>query len=231
MVRIGLIGSKGHLANEILSVAKKDFATAVKFTQLLDKKNASGVFSKPETLSSSVDVLLDVSLPNATERYLKKLLDHKISIPYIIGCTGWEKSGIKTIKNYSKKNPTVYAPNFSPVINLLFSLLDHAAPLLKRWKYDVVLHEMHHTRKKDAPSGTALAMLEHLGKSKAQVHSSRAGNITGIHEVQFVGPHDVLTLKHEALDRSIFAQGAIQAALWAANIKKPGFYTMQDVNH
>jgi 4-hydroxy-tetrahydrodipicolinate reductase len=113
---------------------------------------------------------------------------------------------------------------------MLLKLIGTVAPFAERRGDKVFIHETHHTRKLDAPSGTAKAMAVCLGeKIKAKIESSRIGDVVGVHEIRFEGPHDVLTLKHEAIDRSIFAQGALQAALWAAAKNKPGLYSMSDV--
>jgi 4-hydroxy-tetrahydrodipicolinate reductase len=123
----------------------------------------------------------------------------------------------------------VLAPNFSPGVNLFLNLIEQAAPVLQKWKYDVSIHELHHSKKLDSPSGTAKAIVDRLGNARSQTHSTRAGNIVGTHEIRFIGAGDVLTFTHEALDRKIFARGAVMAAEWAANQSRAGLYSMSDV--
>lgn len=223
--RIGLIGAKGRMGQAITTVAENEFAGRAQVVAAIDKSNSGDLVA----LSRSVDVFLDVSQPGATEQFLIELLKQNSSVPFVIGCTGWSESQLKAVHNYAERAAVVLAPNFSPGVNLFLNLIEHAAPLLKAWGYDVSIHETHHTRKVDAPSGTAKAIVERLGNMKAQVHATRAGNIVGTHEVTFVGPSDIISLTHEALDRSIFARGAVMAADWAAKQKSPGLYSMKDV--
>ncbi|MEW6058397.1 MAG: dihydrodipicolinate reductase C-terminal domain-containing protein [Bdellovibrionota bacterium] len=224
-IKLALIGANGRLGRSIQEVSKTEFAAKIEISALVTRENIKEFKnSKPKA-----DVLLDVSLPTVSGEILKSLLKRPEKIPYVIGCTGWEKNQFQVVKRYSENACAVYAPNFSPGVNLFLTLIEQAAPLLKEWGYDVSLHETHHTKKKDSPSGTAKAILERLGDLKAQIHCTRAGNIVGTHEVRFVGPGDILTLNHEALDRTIFARGAILAALWAARKKQAGLFSMKDV--
>jgi 4-hydroxy-tetrahydrodipicolinate reductase len=226
-IRVALIGAKGRLGQSIAEVAKSEASDRVSVSATIDRENSSQ-FAK---LARDADVFLDVSAPAATERFLKELLETDRCRPYVIGNTGWSDSQLKTIHAYARKACLVLAPNFAPAVNLFLGLIEQAAHALGNKGYDISIHETHHTKKLDAPSGTAKAMLERLGSagSKAQVHSTRAASIVGTHEIRFVGPGDVLTLTHEALDRKIFARGAILAAEWAARQPATGLYSMKEV--
>ncbi len=224
-LRLGLIGAKGRLGVAVAEMLKQEFAGRVTLGVAIDKDNAAS-FSKH---LDKADVFLDISSPQAAEQFIVELQKRKARVPYVIGCTGWTSSQLKAVHSYAKHAPVVLAPNFAPGVNLFLGLIEQAAPLLAKWGYDVSVHETHHTKKLDSPSGTAKAIVERLGTLKPQVHSTRAGDIIGTHEVRFVSSHDIVTLTHEALDRSIFARGAVMAAEWASRQTSPGMYSMKEV--
>jgi 4-hydroxy-tetrahydrodipicolinate reductase len=110
--------------------------------------------------------------------------------------------------------------NFSTGVQALLAVLRAHAPLLEKLGYAPVIVETHHRHKKDAPSGTALSLqraISPAGPGNLQTHAVRAGEVVGDHEVIFYGPGDHLTFGHFAQDRSVFARGAIEAALWLAS--------------
>jgi 4-hydroxy-tetrahydrodipicolinate reductase len=126
--------------------------------------------------------------------------------------------------------PIVFASNFSIGVNALFALTSRAAEILgSEFKPEIV--ETHHTKKLDAPSGTAKTLGEILtqaGKSDVSIQSIREGDVVGEHTVTFVGPSERLELTHRAGSREIFAYGALRAAEWIVG-KPAGLYSMQDV--
>lgn len=224
-LRIGLIGAAGRLGSAIATIVEREFSGEASVEATIGRTDG-GSFTE---LVPNLDVVIDVSLPAATESYLAELQKQKSQLPYVIGCTGWSDAQLKRVRDYAKVAPVILAPNFSPGVNLMLGILEQTASVLEKWGYDVVVHETHHTKKLDAPSGTAKAIVQKLGNMKPQVHASRAGNIVGTHEVRFIGPGDIFSIAHEALDRSIFARGAVLAAEWAGRQKKPGLYSMKDV--
>jgi 4-hydroxy-tetrahydrodipicolinate reductase len=126
----------------------------------------------------------------------------------------------------------LWAANFSIGVNVMIALASAASRLVRGRGFDAHLVETHHSAKKDAPSGTALAVARaaepELGRSLA-VTSVRTGHVPGTHELVFDAPFEQLRLVHEARDRRVFAEGALAAALWLASRREPGVYTMQDV--
>ncbi|MBI3542938.1 MAG: hypothetical protein HY075_06675 [Deltaproteobacteria bacterium] len=225
LTRAVLVGASGRMGAAIADVVSREFGGRVAIVATIDKDTAAKF---PATVEKA-DAVIDVSAPAATEKFLQELGKAKAKVAYVIGCTGWTDAQLKAVHKYAERGAVVLAPNFSPGVNLFLGLVEQAAPLLAKWGYDVMVHETHHTRKVDAPSGTAKAIVERLGKMKAQVHATRAGNIVGTHEVRFIGPSDILEFSHEALDRSIFARGAVMAAQWAHQQPKPGLYSMKEV--
>jgi 4-hydroxy-tetrahydrodipicolinate reductase len=199
-------------------------------------------FLKPNT------VIIDFTNPEASLRYLRAAT--RTATPIVIATTGFDKRQLAEIKRLSKKAPTLLSANTSLGVNVLVALLGKAAKMLGD-DYDVEIIEAHHRFKKDAPSGTALA----LGRSVAAAHhrdlekvslngrkgivgerskkeigllSVRAGDIVGEHTVIFGGIGERLEFIHRAHSRDTFAHGALRAAQWLAK-KTPGLYSMQDM--
>jgi len=199
-------------------------------------------YLKPNT------VIIDFTQPEASLSYLRAAAKKKV--PMVIATTGFNAAQQAEIKRLARRTPTLLSANTSLGVNVLISLLGQAATMLGD-DYDVEIIEAHHRFKKDAPSGTALA----LGRSVAQAHkrdldkvgingrkgivgtrskkeiallSVRAGDIVGEHTVIFGGIGERLEFIHRAHSRDTFAHGALRAAQWLAG-KKPGLYGMQDV--
>jgi 4-hydroxy-tetrahydrodipicolinate reductase len=193
------------------------------------------------------DVVLDFSSPTATAGLIE--LAVAAGKPLVIGTTGHSAGEKKRLAALAAKVPTVWAGNFSVGVNLLFALTSRAAHVLGD-DYDAELVEMHHRHKKDAPSGTAVRLLElimearRLGADSLRhgrsgltgerttkeigVHALRGGDVVGDHTVIFAGPGERLELTHKATDRAVFARGALRAAQWVVS-RPPGVYDMQDV--
>ena len=193
-------------------------------------------------------VIIDFTSPEASLSYLKEAAKHRI--PIVIATTGFDAKQLSAIKRLAQRTPTLLSANTSLGVNVLVSLLGQAAKMLGD-DYDVEIIEAHHRFKKDAPSGTALALgrsvsnalrrdLEKVGingrkgmvgeRSKKEIAllSVRAGDIVGEHTVVFGGIGERLEFIHRAHSRDTFAHGAIRAAQWLAN-QKPGLYAMQDM--
>ncbi|MBI1871201.1 MAG: 4-hydroxy-tetrahydrodipicolinate reductase [Chlamydiae bacterium] len=203
--------------------------------------------SDGEEILKNAQVVIDFSSPEATLQLLK--IVEKKKIPLVVGTTGFKTEEEKKIHDFSKKFACVKAPNMSVGVNLLFKLVEEAAPLLK--DYDIEIIEAHHRLKKDAPSGTAKGILkvlaEALGrdldgdvvsgrsgmvgerkKNEIGVFAVRAGDIVGDHTILFAGSGERLELIHRAHSREPFAKGALRAAQFVVKAKA-GLYDMQDV--
>jgi len=151
----------------------------------------------------------------------------------VSGTTGLTEEAERAIAEAAEKVAVVHAPNMSLGVNLLYRLAAEAAASLGATA-DVGLVDVHHRHKVDAPSGTAIRIADTIraarpaGARDVDVQSLRIGEITGVHEVTFALDHEIVTLRHEALDRGVFAQGALAAAVFAAQAP-PGRYGMNDV--
>lgn len=211
-------------------------------------KNGISVTVDPEPLLAKADGLIDFTVPAAT--VILAELAAKKNLVHIIGTTGLSGEEDKMIADAGKRAIIVKSGNMSLGVNLLAALVKRVAKTLDE-EFDIEVLEMHHNRKIDAPSGTALMLGRaaaegrgvdlakhsvrsrdgHTGARKAGdigFATLRGGTVVGEHNVIFAGPAERLELAHKAEDRMIFARGAIKAALWARG-QKPGLYSMADV--
>lgn len=194
------------------------------------------------------DAVIDFTSPDNTMALLDDCLAHKIAM--VIGTTGFTAEQDEKIRQAADRIAIVKAGNMSLGINLLTLLVEQAAAALGP-DYDIEIHEAHHRHKKDAPSGTALMLGEAAAKGRdvslkdKAVYTregqtgkrpegaigfsvTRAGGIIGEHDVLFGAEEEIISLSHTALDRAVFARGAVTAAGWLAG-REPGLYSMRDV--
>jgi 4-hydroxy-tetrahydrodipicolinate reductase len=168
--------------------------------------------------------VIDVSNPDAMVPLAQLALQNQKSLPaFVIGSTGWKPDQKNILKRLSEITPVLVASNFSIGIYALSEILRNYSPLLKSIGYTPVIVETHHCHKKDAPSGTAITLqlsIDENNPESIQTHSIRAGEVIGTHDVTFYGQSDELTFRHLAQDRTVFARGAIQTALWVAQEKQ-----------
>ncbi|MEP6508286.1 MAG: dihydrodipicolinate reductase C-terminal domain-containing protein [Gemmatimonadales bacterium] len=153
-------------------------------------------------------------------------------VPVVVGTTGWYDSIEAIALAVNEEGASLlWAPNFSIGVNLFLELAHAAAEIMSRApEFSAAMVETHHSAKKDAPSGTALAIAGAMEKSlgkKLPVTSVRTGSVPGTHELIFDGQFEQITMRHEARDRRVFADGALRAAQWL--IGKKGIFTMRDV--
>jgi 4-hydroxy-tetrahydrodipicolinate reductase len=220
--RVLLVGSKGQMGKVIVDLAGKD--PSVEIIAQCDQGDALGPAMK------NADVAIDFSQADAIEEVCRVALQH--GRPLVIGTTGHSVKQKQAIEEAAKSLPIVFASNFSVGVNALFALADRAAKILGD-EFDIEIVETHHTRKKDAPSGTAKTLAEILKKarksaSEIPIQSIREGDVVGEHTVNFSGPGEQLELVHHARSRETFAKGALRAAEWVIG-KPAGLYDMQDV--
>lgn len=180
-------------------------------------------------LLEDADALIDFSAAEASLGFAQGA-GHAAK-PIVIGTTGFSDAQRKKIKSLSSRAPILLSANFSLGVNVLIHIAETAARLMRG--YEASITEVHHAQKKDAPSGTALAIAEAVRRARPEtptvaIASERAGEVVGDHTLAFTGMDDSLELTHRALSRDIFAQGALEAALWLSG-QKPGFYGMRDM--
>jgi len=223
-------------------------------SQVLDAREdvmVAARFDWGETPDLSLcDVVIDFSTAEASVA-LARLCAERGGPALVIGSTGFSPEQEAEIVAASEKIAIVRSGNFSLGVNILIGLVEHAALRLDARDWDIEITEAHHRRKIDAPSGTALMLGEAAAAGrnadlselrtrpydgvtgerepgKIGFSSIRAGGIVGEHTVLFASDDEVISLSHSAIDRSLFAKGAVAAAAWVRT-RKPGLYDMQDV--
>ncbi len=154
--------------------------------------------------------------------------------PVVIGTTGWATRSAELQRAVESTNvAALWSPNFSIGVQLFLSIAEDAARRLRQLTaFETHVVETHHSAKKDAPSGTGIAIADRLAAGLGHavpISSVRVGSVPGTHEVIIDAPFEQIRLTHEARDRRVFADGALTAARWLAGVSKPGLYTMQDV--
>src|SRR5690606_22232284 len=182
----------------------------------------------PETLRMA-DVAIDFSSAEAVRRNVEACM--LAQIPIVEGTTGWnaQLSDIKFLVEESG-GAMVHGANFSIGVNLFYKVAEYAATLFSKFpEYEAFIEEQHHSRKKDAPSGTALKLKDvvEMHVQVGDIAATRAGNIPGTHRLGFDGTADQILLEHTARSRESFAAGAVMAAEWI--VGKPGFFEFSDL--
>ncbi|RMA96056.1 4-hydroxy-tetrahydrodipicolinate reductase [Hydrogenothermus marinus] len=264
MVKVAISGILGRMGKTIAKLAYEDSNIEIvagiespdcahthdTVGEILNVDLDAPIVSDLSKVIDITDVVIEFS--NSTEAalsHLRLLAADKNKKGMVIGTTGFNDEELKEIKELSKDIPVVLAPNMSIGVNLLFKLVEEAAKALKDKGYDIEVIEMHHRFKKDAPSGTAVKLVDILKKEtgienvvygrngeypngrpsdEIAVFALRGGDVVGDHTVIFAGLGERIELTHKAGSRDIFARGAIEAAKWIKD-KPAGLYDMMDV--
>lgn len=176
----------------------------------------------------SADVAIEFTQPSsAIENYMRC---SERGVTVVSGTTGWT-SMMEEVKN-NMKVPFFWTSNFSLGVNIVMEINERLAAIMSRYEgYKVDMTEVHHTEKKDAPSGTAIVLADQIeanyGK-RPEIESIREGKVPGIHEIRYDSEYDIITLRHEAKSRDGLALGAVLAAEYMKD-KPVGFYSMKDL--
>jgi len=225
-MKIALIGY-GAMGKLIGSLAEnKNHEVAV----IIDESSANLSVEELSEKLKGVDAAIDFSVAEAVKRNVEACC--LAQVPLVEGTTGWNAE-MENIKNLveEKNGAFVFGANFSIGVNLFYKIAGYASELFAVFEdYEAFIEEQHPSRKRDAPSGTALKLKEIIAKNIEKdfsVSATRAGNIPGTHRVGFDGAADQILLEHSARSREGFAAGAILAAEWI--VGKKGFYEFTDV--
>src|SRR5262249_46376535 len=262
-IRIGVVGCGGRMGRLLVAeahattgcqVVAGSEAPASPFVGqdigALAGVGALGVKASGDSASvfADADVVLDLTVPAASVAHARLAAERGRAL--VLGTTGLDQGQADAVRAAAKRAAIVWAANYSLGVNLLTSLVEQAARVLGD-EFDIEVLEMHHHRKVDAPSGTALALGQAAAKgrrvelaAKSQrvrdghtgprrtgdigFATLRGGDVAGEHTVMFAGPSERIELTHRAGSRQIFARGVIRAARWIA-AKGPGLYDMTDV--
>lgn len=263
MIKVAVTGAAGRMGGRIITAIKEaeglELAGAVERpghemigqdAGLIAGCGAAGVkitASLDEALKHA-DVLIDFTFPEVTLKNLATCV--RLGKKLVIGSTGFTPAQRAEVQKAGEQISVVLAPNMSVGVNACFKLLKETAKILGP-DFDVEIVELHHNKKKDSPSGTAVRMgevvAEALGRDYNQVanfhregmcgertpdeigmQTVRGGDIVGEHTVYFIGMGERIEITHRAMSRDMFARGAVRAAAWLA-AKEQGLYDMQDV--
>ena len=263
MINVGVIGAGGRMGRMLIEAVQDNPQTTL--TAAIERQGSSLVGADAgevaavghlnvqivddlQSVINDIDVLIDFSLPDATEQNMQVCAEHNVAM--VIGTTGFNEQQEKVLAKASEKVAIVYAGNYSTGVNLSLKLLGMAAKAFGT-DADVEVIEAHHKHKIDAPSGTAYMMAEAVAQARGQnlkdvavygregqtgareagsigIHAIRGGEIIGDHTVMFIADGEVVEITHRARARMTFAAGAVRAATWIVQ-QSAGQYNMQDV--
>ncbi|HEY3112109.1 MAG TPA: dihydrodipicolinate reductase C-terminal domain-containing protein [Gemmatimonadaceae bacterium] len=224
--RIAVIGD-GKMGQAIRQLAVEK---GWKVTAIVGERESAGGKGITASALGDPEVAVEFTQPDAAVGNVVASL--RSGVPVVVGTTGWYGS-LPEVMRIAKETGTslLWSPNFSLGVNVLIELARYAGTLMRTLEdFDAHIVETHHTKKKDAPSGTAIAIAKAASDALERpipTTSVRTGSVPGTHEVVFDGTFEQLLLRHEARDRRVFAEGALKAADWL--IGKRGVFTMRDV--
>ncbi|MGO2997701.1 MAG: 4-hydroxy-tetrahydrodipicolinate reductase [Moraxellaceae bacterium] len=262
-IKVGVIGAGGRMGRMLIEAVQNNPKTIL--NAAIERQGSSlvgadagevaaigrldvQIVDELEAVINDIDVLIDFSLPDATEKNMQVCAEHNIAM--VIGTTGFNEAQEQVLAKASEKIAIVYAGNYSTGVNLSLKLLGMAAKAFGN-DADVEIIEAHHKHKIDAPSGTAYMMAEAVAEARGQnlkdvaiygregqtgeresgaigIHAVRGGEIVGDHTVMFIADGEVVEITHRARERMTFAAGAVRAATWVTE-QAVGQYNMQDV--
>ncbi len=249
MVRAIMSGCNGRMGHVISDMAAENEGIEIVAGIDLYGEAEKGypVFRSLEECDVEADVVIDFSSPAAFDAMLDYCL--KTGTAAVVCTTGLADEQLKRLEEVSSQIAVLRSANMSLGINLLMKLLQDAVKTLAPAGFDIEIVEKHHNRKKDAPSGSAIALADSINEAmdgryeyvynrsdrfearsanELGISAVRGGTIVGEHEVIFAGTDEIIEFKHTAYSRALFGKGALSAALFLAG-KAPGYYTMQDV--
>lgn len=209
MKKIFLFGTSGKMGQEISGLLSMN--KSFELTKKVEKSDVVIDFTNQEVFLKN----LNISLKN------KK--------PFVSGTTGLSKKQFDSLKKAAEVIPILWSSNMSLGICVLNQMIKNLNAISE---YDFYVEETHHNQKKDAPSGTALTIQKTLekaiGKKVKDTISLRGGGVFGQHRILALGQEETLLIQHDALNRTVFARGALVCAKWILN-KKPGYYSIEDI--
>lgn len=249
MIKMIMHGCNGHMGQVITELVAVDEAIEIVagIDPVDNKNNGYPVFSSIDACDVEADVIVDFAAAVAVDGLLK--YSKEKGVPVVLCTTGLTPDQLENVKKTSEEVAILKSANMSLGINTLIKLLKDATKVFGSAGYDIEIVEQHHRLKKDAPSGTALALADAVnealdnsyeyvydrsGRSEQRpdkeigLSAVRGGTIVGVHDVIFAGTDEVITFNHTAYSKSVFAKGAIEAAKFLAG-KSAGMYDMADV--
>lgn len=251
MINVGIHGGTGRVGRLLIENLKGDENAKVSVVHAIEEidftiDESIMITNDTTVMLENCDVVIDFTLPNGTESLLEAAL--KTPKPLVIGTTGLSKHQLNLLDEVARNMPVLYATNMSLGVAILNKLAALASKALSDFDAEIV--EQHHRYKKDAPSGTALTLAEHVAKARGldldnvrvsgrdgnigerskdeiAVMALRGGDIVGRHTAGFYNDGEFIELNHTATSRDTFAKGAIKASKWIVS-QKSGLYNITD---
>lgn len=247
MIKLLINGFNGKMGQEVYTKAMElnEIEVVAGVDKFVTGEEKVPVFDDISKINVDIDVIIDFSIPIATFNILEFAANKKI--PVVVATTGFSAEEESKIKEYSKIIPIFKSANMSYEVNLMADLVAKVAKLLS--DSDIEIVETHHNRKIDAPSGTAYMLANSINealdnemkyeydrhskrekrdKKEIGIHSIRGGTVVGKHTVTFFGDNESFEITHNVTSRSVFANGAVKAAMFLAD-KEPGLYSMKNM--
>lgn len=262
-INVGIIGAGGRMGRMLIEAVNNNPKTTLSAAiersgssligvdagELVGlEKNGVALSDDLESQLDKIDVLIDFSLPDSTEKNVQLCAKHKVAM--VIGTTGLSDAQEEVLNEACKQIPVVYAGNYSTGVNVSLKLIEMAAKAFGETA-DIEVIEAHHKHKVDAPSGTAYMMANAAATARGQnlkevalygregqtgerkqgsiaIHAIRGGEIIGDHSVMLIADGEMVEIKHHARERMTFAAGAVRASTWVVE-QSAGRYDMQDV--
>lgn len=257
MTDVVIIGAKGRMGSTLVRLTQE--SDDLKLAAVLERSGCEdgldalgcvcGTDSKEVLSRVPGAVIIDFTAPKATLKLLE--VAAVTGNPVVIGTTGFTPEQLEEVKKYAEQIPVFLAPNMSLGINVLLKILPQLVTMLGP-DYDLEMTEIHHNKKVDAPSGTALKLAECIAEARGLVYDDvkkhgrdgivgartkdeigvmavRGGDVVGDHTVYFFGPGERIEVTHRAHTRENFAQGALRAAGWLSSCKPGKLYSMMDM--
>lgn len=246
-IKIMVHGCNGAMGQEVIKVINQtdEIEIFCGFDKCEQKLDEFVIYNNYSAIQGKPDVIVDFSIPQASLNALEYAKNN--NIPIVIATTGFNSEQLQVIQEYSNIIPIFKSNNMSVEINLMCKIVNDIAKVLNN--SDIEILEIHHNRKIDSPSGTALMLAESINKARngqmnyeldrhnrrqkrnkndIGISSIRGGNIVGEHSVMFFGENESFEVKHTAYSRTVFAEGAIRAAKFLVN-KNNGLFDMNDL--
>ena len=244
MLNIFISGVTGRVGKILLSkiIQEPDLSIAGGSSTITNESIGEdlGIYNGTETLGiniisapqnkENIDAIIDFSEPNNSMKLLR--FASKNNIPSLVGTTGFSETESAEMIELANYFPLLIAPNTSIGIVLIKRMLESISSELDLFSIPEI-YESHHEEKRDSPSGTALDLSKELSSlgsysEEIKIRSERSGESVGEHKITLKRPNELIEISHSALDRSLFADGALEAVKWISN-KTPGLYTMNDI--
>lgn len=226
---VGIIGANGRMGQELAAALAKhpELSPAVGFAEEAVAKGFAATGKLDDEASfRGLQGIVDFSVPAITVATAEKVSSRKI--PLVIGTTGLSEIQLAAVRECGTQAPVFWSPNMSLGVALLIRALKSITPPAD---FDLAIEEIHHRHKKDAPSGTALLIQKQVQEKWARKIETplaiRGGGDFGTHTVRLMGAAETLTFQHQALSRSVFAEGALTVLQWLIK-QRPGFYQFDD---